>query len=85
MVQEYLDASDLIFPVDSKGLPENVCRRITIQILEAVKYLHSMGVIHRNIKAENVMICCERSNYIIKIVDFDLSIEKPDGTGLIHG
>jgi serine/threonine protein kinase len=80
IIQEYLDASDLSFQVDSKGLPEHVCRRITIQILEAVKYLHSMGVIHRNIKAENVMVCQEGSNYVIKIENFDLSIEKPDDT-----
>ena len=44
-----------------------------------------MKVIHRNIKAQNIMVCRDKKeNYTIKLVDFDLSIEKPDGSGLIR-
>ena len=56
-----------------------------MQILEAVKYLHSEGVIHRNINAENIMVCKDDTdNYVIKLIDFDLCIQKPDGSGLIR-
>jgi len=56
-----------------------------LQILEAVKYLHSEQVIHRNIKADNIVVCKDDTdNYVIKLIDFDLCIQKPDGSGLIR-
>ena len=56
-----------------------------LQILEPVKYLHSKQVIHRNIKADNIMVCeDDTDNYVIKLIDFDLCIQKPDGSGLIR-
>ena len=56
-----------------------------LQILEAVEYLHSEQVIHRNIKADNIVVCKDDTeNYVIKLIDFDLCIQKPDGSGLIR-
>ncbi len=81
---DYLEASDLISTIGEQGLPENICRRVILQILEAVKYLHNEGVIHRNIKAENIMVCKNEDDYVIKLIEFDLCIQKPVGSELIR-
>ena len=40
------------------------------QICQAIRYLHSMSVIYRNLKPESVMIC-QRGD--IKLIDFSIS------------
>ncbi len=42
------------------------------QVLEAVKYLESMGVAHRDIKTENVLL----NKYLqVKVIDFGRSVK----------
>lgn len=45
-----------------KRLPEHVAQHFIAQISLAVKHLHTHGVIHRDIKPDNVMVsafCCD--------------------------
>ncbi|XP_035187752.1 mitogen-activated protein kinase kinase kinase 19 isoform X2 [Oxyura jamaicensis] len=48
-------------------LPEIVLRKYTKQILEGVAYLHDNGVVHRDIKGNNVMLM---PNGTVKLIDF---------------
>lgn len=42
-------------------------KHYTAQLVDAIAYIHSMGIIHRDVKPENVLIDAERR---LKITDF---------------
>ena len=53
-----------------KILPENVVKFYATQIIVALGKLHERGIVHRDIKLENVMV---DTNGYIKIIDFGLA------------
>jgi len=43
------------------------------QILQGIHYLHSLGVVHRDLKLENILLNGNGPNSDLKIADFGLS------------
>ena len=71
MAMEYLDGCSLRNELDAKGvLPTNRSIEIAIDVLRGLEHAHSKGVIHRDIKPDNVQIL---SNGSIKITDFGIA------------
>ncbi|GAA5974081.1 hypothetical protein JCM11641_003422 [Rhodosporidiobolus odoratus] len=54
---------------------ENVIRFFTIQILDGLQYLHSLGILHRDMKADNILI---DQDGMCKISDFGTSKKSGD-------
>ena len=50
----------------------SVARRIFKQVAEAVFYLHSLNIIHRDIKLDNILI--EGKTHAVKLIDFGFSV-----------
>lgn len=72
---------------DTGPFPEPLARDVMRQLGEAISYMHRMGVVHRDIKLQNVLAtrrdprtgCFESSQLFVKLADFSLAIlKKPD-------
>lgn len=88
IITEYLPGGELFDYILNNGpIPEPQACRALYGIFSAVSYLHERGVIHRDIKAENV-IFFEKVNgdLSLKLIDFGFStILKHDLTGSFLG
>lgn len=49
---------------------EEEARNLSRILLGAIKYLHNMDVVHRDIKAENVLLSSETDDTSITLADF---------------
>ena len=70
-VMEYLEGqtlSELLKNV--KQLPEPDAVKIASRICEALEYMHQRGVVHRDLKPQNVMMCNDGT---IRIMDFGIA------------
>ncbi|KAG2234695.1 hypothetical protein INT48_004133 [Thamnidium elegans] len=75
LVMEYVGNSDLYSVLmEKKQFTEAEVVRYILQLTDAVKYMHSLGVIHRDIKLENILV---NKNNMLKIADFGWSVFDP--------
>ncbi|KAF7589923.1 MAPK protein hog1 [Aspergillus hancockii] len=65
--------TDLSRILKSKPLENAFAQFLVYQLLRGLKYLHSAGVIHRNLKPSNILI---NENCDLKICDFGLARER---------
>lgn len=71
IVMEFLDGITLKEYMDKKGiLPWKEACNYTLQILRALEHAHSKGVVHRDIKPQNIMLL---HNGEIKVTDFGIA------------
>ncbi|KAL3468589.1 kinase-like domain-containing protein [Aspergillus heterothallicus] len=80
LVTELL-GTDLHRLLSAKPLEGKFVQYFTYQILRGLKYIHSAGVIHRDLKPGNILI---NENCDLKICDFGLArLQEPRMTGYV--
>lgn len=77
VIMEYASKGDLLWQIRKPGgLKECKARKFFRQILQAVKYCHNNCIVHRDIKAKNILI---DSNDTAKLCDFGLAVKVLPG------
>lgn len=69
-VLEYADKGNLLNLVNTKRLTPEQIRVIVAQVIDALFYLHSKGIVYGDLKAENILL---NKQGVIKLCDFNLS------------
>ncbi|XVF63625.1 hypothetical protein PTKIN_Ptkin09bG0101500 [Pterospermum kingtungense] len=80
LVMEFCSGGELFARIIAKGsYSERQAASICRQIVFAVYTCHFMGVIHRNLKPENLVLLSKDENSPIKVIDFGLSLFIEEG------
>ncbi|XP_058790703.1 serine/threonine-protein kinase SIK3-like isoform X2 [Phymastichus coffea] len=80
LVTEYAASGEIFDHLVRNGrMAEHEARRVFRQIVEAVRYLHQQRVVHRDLKAENLLLDADNN---IKLADFGFSNEYTPGVTL---
>ena len=62
---------ELFERIANQGPPREAdCQVLLRNLIEAVEYLHNQGIVHRDLKLENVLLASQSNCYDIKLVDF---------------
>lgn len=74
VVMEYLAGGELLDLItESDHLSERNSKHVIREVLQAIQYLHARGIVHRDVKPENIL-CVNRAWPLrVKLTDFGLS------------
>ncbi len=71
LIQEFIDGQNLLKELDKNGAySETQIRKLLDDLLPILKFVHDRGVIHRDVKPENIM---RRDNGQLVLIDFGMS------------
>lgn len=78
IILEYCSESDLSVFLDNKPLREKYAQKYMRQISSALKYLHNCGILHRDLKPQNILMT---NIDTIKLTDFGFA-KKNDNNNI---
>lgn len=75
VLEEYIQGDSLAFLLEGGPLKESYAKEIALQICQALRILHNSGIVHRDVKPENILVRGEEA----VLIDFDAArIVKPE-------
>ena len=74
LIQELCTGGELLKKMQTTQLKEKDIAKIFNQIMSAVAYCHEKGIVHRDLKLENILFASEKKDSPIKIIDFGFSV-----------
>src|SRR5437667_5073321 len=81
MVWEFIDGTNIQKWIAQNGaMPARLTVEISIQALNGLDHLHSMGLIHRDISPENIMLSQDHHGKLLcKVIDFGIAKSLAEG------
>lgn len=81
MVWEFIDGTNIQKWIAANGpIPPRLTVEIAIQALTGLEHLHSMGLIHRDISPENIMLSQDHhGKLLVKVIDFGIAKQLQEG------
>ncbi|HJT17905.1 MAG TPA: serine/threonine-protein kinase, partial [Thermoanaerobaculia bacterium] len=81
MVWEFIDGTNIQKWIFQNGpMPSRLTVEIAIQALSGLDHLHSMGLIHRDISPENIMLSQDHhGKLLVKVIDFGIAKSLAEG------
>ena len=74
LFQELCTGGELLKKIQTTQLKEKEIARIFNEIMSAVAYCHEKGIVHRDLKLENILFASESPDSPVKIIDFGFSV-----------
>ena len=74
LFQELCTGGELSKKIQTTQLKEKEIARIFNEIMSAVAYCHEKGIVHRDLKLENILFASESPDSPVKIIDFGFSV-----------
>ncbi|VBB33406.1 unnamed protein product [Acanthocheilonema viteae] len=89
MVFEFLDGDDICFEIVKRAsagfvYSEAVASHYMRQLMEALEYMHSQGIIHRDIRPHNIVLASKDNSAPLKLTGFGVSIKLPTPAATIR-
>ncbi len=73
IVMEFLEGKALSDLMKERILSIEEATAISLQVLDALNAVHSKGVIHRDLKPDNIHVLIKGGRFFVKILDFGIS------------
>lgn len=79
----YCEGGDILSVIQkAPSFTEKIAARMMRQIVNAVLYCHINGIVHRDIKADNILFVKPDINSAVKLIDFGISVKFEKDTKL---
>src|SRR5437763_2460298 len=81
MVWEFIDGTNIQKWIAQNGaMPARLTVEISVQALNGLDHLHSMGLIHRDVSPENIMLSQDHhGKLLVKVIDFGIAKSLAEG------
>src|SRR5438128_10590409 len=81
MVWEFIDGTNIQKWIAQNGpMPPRLTVEVSVQALHGLEHLHAMGLIHRDISPENIMLSQDHhGKLLVKVIDFGIAKSLAEG------